>query len=141
MCDLCRGMLDLAHGSGIESLQLARHWTCTTRRLQMSISKPREKLSREEIEDIIASNASLFKDDTNFPQYIAHLTLNLVECLYDPSAVKPQDSGSNSAFFSRARVIKSVRDGAELDGEDRCTHCGGLTYGEKRCPECGQFIM
>ncbi|MBN1518117.1 hypothetical protein JXA32_16265 [Candidatus Sumerlaeota bacterium] len=106
----------------------------------MGISKPKEQMTREEIEEIIEYNTRLFRNDPHFPKYIVHLTAYLMEYHYH-EFIKHRSSGYTTGVGKlRYKVVSSAAmgDSWEMDNdEDFCSGCGAPLNGRIKCDRCG----
>ena len=104
----------------------------------MGISKPKDQLTRREIEEILECNTRLFRNDANFPKYIVKLAMYLLEYHLEAYAKSSTASVSTGAFLTPGSVVHSPHDEAELDIDDRCPDCGSRLRGKRQCEKCGK---
>ncbi len=103
--------------------------------------KPKGKLSKSEIIEILESNAQIYKDEPNFVKYLVELAIYLIQHQYDPDIETRADTEAHDEIpseFQQSGHIYALHSGFRVRRKTAtCRFCGGETKGEKRCPTCG----
>jgi hypothetical protein len=108
--------------------------------------KPRRKLSRSQITEILERNASLYKNEEAFIHYIVELALYLVEYEYDwaESGAQPpafpaahDNSTPSNPAASSPRILAVQQCARALKPAKReCPYCGNMVGDALVCPSC-----
>ncbi len=110
-----------------------------------SVPQNTEKLSKQEIADILVRNAELFRNEENFAQYLAELAIYLIRFQYDPrkglpEGEEPAEDIATTSGTQRFQVIYNLHSTFRREREDRqkCPFCDTVKPPElKICPVCG----
>jgi hypothetical protein len=125
----------------------------------MPVQKSRRRLTREEITEILRTNADLFKAEPEFADYIVDLAIYLLDAYYEEIVQKRLESGKSGetgekpaapavpsaltgggkdALAKRYEILRSVsREGASR----RCLVCGSKIGRDSRCLQCGNEAL
>lgn len=127
----------------------------------MSIQKSREMLSREEIVEILKTNADLFKREPQFADYIVDLALYLIEFHYadlirrqkevraahgnetsfeEEPPIVPEElkKPEQDALATRYRILRTASQVGEML---KCVVCGTQVAKKGKCPNCGAMVL
>ena len=101
----------------------------------------KQTFSREEIIDILKRNVTLYKDGPGFAEYIATLSLYLVDTYHKESykeAMKHRDSPIKVDTEGLGTTLKVSKGFVSAKKDLHCTICGTLCDAmDKNCPHCG----
>ena len=111
--------------------------------------KPRRKLNREQISEILERNVQLYKGEESFVNYLVDLALYLLEYEYDWSQSglqqpRPTTDGDNAtpdslkaAADPPTRVVSIQSSAGGLKPLRRnCPYCGSIVGEALVCPSC-----
>ncbi len=103
----------------------------------------KKSFSREEIIEILKKNVELYKNDSNFPNYIVDLTLYLVEYAYkreEPQAIFIEP-GLDIVTQGSQKIYKVFRPPTGSEAAKICPFCGARvrTPGGV-CDQCGNLV-
>lgn len=118
----------------------------------MSFSRGKQKYSRDELIDILKRNASVYKDDEVFTQYVIDLATFLVEYRVRVSRETAPEAESDTGRLKRQWISRTQDRDEELEKVLRkhataarpdatCKMCGAPTHGKMTCPHCGNMTI
>lgn len=124
----------------------------------MTIRKSHDRMTRDEILEVLSANTDLFKDDPKFVEYIVDLAIYLVGANYDELNVqgeqKPKAQKSDAEMpLTSQRKLRSVNSSGlskqysvlqsvakAKDDDTNCVVCGSRIEPGKACPNCGDIV-
>ncbi len=109
----------------------------------MAYQSAKKSFTRDEIAEILKKNTELYKDDPNFPNYIADLAIYLVEFAYqkDEETSGLQDNKLDIVTAQAPKVFKIFRTFRSGDTGKICPFCGAPNVAiATRCDQCGQLL-
>ena len=109
----------------------------------MTVMRPKEKLSKEEIIEILRRNAQLFKDEPEFVKYIVDLAMYLIENYLDAAALQ---GALERPFEVPPKEVQNVyrvfqRFSTGRTPAHACPICGADTEGRRKCPNCNAMTF
>jgi len=126
--------------------------------------KTNRKLNRDEIQEILETNAELYKDDKKLVSYIVELAMYLIEFEYNwnesvaepPKFISTSSLGRSKSAGSKKQAFKApqfitkkggvssymgVTSKNETEDKIRCPHCGGEIRADlAKCPHCHNIV-
>lgn len=111
--------------------------------------KARRKLTRDQVQEILERNVSLYKDEESFVPYLIELAIYLMEYEYNwsesgasapanlPELPKDEVRSAGGAVEREGKKIyEKISTEEETAPEVDCPHCGKPTQGQFVCPNC-----
>lgn len=109
----------------------------------MAYQSAKKSFSRDEIAEILKKNTELYKDDPNFPNYLADLAIYLVEFAFQRDEDNPalQENKLDIVTATAPKVFKIFRTFGSGDTGKICPFCGAPNPSSaNRCDQCGQLL-
>lgn len=108
-------------------------------------SKPRRKLSRTQIIDILERNVSLYKDEQSFVHYLVELAVYLLEFEYDWAEGGAEPPPVVKRLIEKEPAGEAPANGASNNGvtkavSARLTQASAPLKEHKSCPFCGTYV-
>jgi len=105
----------------------------------MAVTQPRKMLTKEEVIEILRTNARLFKDEPEFVTYIVDLAIYLLQRLLEQSV--ESKTPVPALFKASPKEIKDVyavfeRFASTKSAPRTCPICGSAVEGKRKCPNC-----
>jgi hypothetical protein len=100
----------------------------------------KNKLTRDEIVDILKRNVEIYRNEPEFIGYIVDLAIYLIEYKLDREA-PARDEAEEAVSQPRPTVYKVFSHYGAVKKEKHCHLCGAPIGEDRKCPVCGNVAL
>jgi hypothetical protein len=130
--------ISISFNRGALVWEILADWFCEDSDMGYRLAK--DRLTRDEIVDILKRNVEIYRNEPQFLGYIVDLALYLVEYKFDRETPAKEEVEEPSPY-TRPTVYKVFSHYSAIKKEKHCHLCGAPMGEDRKCPVCGNVAI